>query len=66
MTAPEDVAREMLRAFNESDWEAFRATLADDTVYREHGPPARRAAPTRPWPSSRRGRSRWDPATGES
>jgi len=31
------VAREMLRAFNENDWTAFRATLADDFVYREHG-----------------------------
>jgi ketosteroid isomerase-like protein len=33
----EAVAREMLRAFNENDWEAFRATLADGFVYREHG-----------------------------
>ena len=31
------VAREMARAFNENDWEAFRATIADDFAYREHG-----------------------------
>lgn len=31
------VAREMLRAFNDNDWDAFRATLADDFAYREHG-----------------------------
>ncbi|MGE0028437.1 MAG: ester cyclase [Thermoleophilia bacterium] len=36
MTA-EAVAREMLRAFNTGDWEAFRATIADDFAYREHG-----------------------------
>lgn len=34
---PEAVAREMLRAFNTNDWEAFRATVADDFAYREHG-----------------------------
>ena len=34
---PEAVAREMARAFNAGDWEAFRATIADDFAYREHG-----------------------------
>ena len=33
----EAVAREMLRAFNAGDWEAIRATMADDFAYREHG-----------------------------
>lgn len=33
----EDVAREMLRAFNDGDWDAFRRTISDDFRYREHG-----------------------------
>ena len=33
----EAVAREMLRAFNASDWEAIRSTMAEDFAYREYG-----------------------------
>ena len=57
MTA-EAVAREMLRAFNENDWAAFRATIADDFAYREHGThrEARGAGPAmeliQPWKES--------------
>jgi steroid delta-isomerase-like uncharacterized protein len=36
MTA-EAVAREMLRAFNASDWEALRAVVTEDFAYREYG-----------------------------
>lgn len=33
----EAVAREMLRAFNASDWDALRATVTEDFAYREYG-----------------------------